>query len=249
MIPRGRYTPGQEPSCLCEFDASNQWGLWTDDSRTTRVTATSQQIAVVDDRTGKGRHARQTTATKRPTYTVTSGKPGSSFDGVDDLLQTDRCDWGSTQKYEIWAIVTQSSFGGDRFIFTQCSTAYTDAEAVGIDIFAGRPTVFRSSPGSLRITTNTSTLSTTLVRATVDTTQPGATEFYVEFDGDSLASNLSQLDSTYAVGTRRVILGNSGTAAFPYAGKIHQLNVFGALLDTSGVARVRRYMRSKWGTA
>lgn len=246
MIPRGRYTPGQEPQCLCEFDASNQWGLWTDDARTTRVTSPSQQIAVLDDRTGNGRHARQTSATRRPTYTITSGNPGVTFDGVDDSLRVNAFAWGNIQKYELWCVCTPTAFVANYGILAQLDTSYTNTDAVLMYMRYNSLSMYRYSPRTERGTGGIGA-GIHLCRGTVDTTIDGSAQSEVVpyVDGYVGTALFSKADSTYAVGTRAFEIS---PATIPFTGIIHHVAVFSGLLDAATTSRVSRFFKSKWGT-
>lgn len=62
--------------------------LWQDSARTTPAVADSDPVGAWDDASGNGRHATQTTSTRRLTLKagVQNGLPVLRLDGVDDFL-------------------------------------------------------------------------------------------------------------------------------------------------------------------
>lgn len=71
------------------FDISDTTTLFQDTAGTTPVTAVGQSVARVNDKSGRGHHLLQATASKRPTYQVDGdGKHYLQFDGIDDFMET-----------------------------------------------------------------------------------------------------------------------------------------------------------------
>lgn len=62
--------------------------VWLDASDSASMTTVSNIVSEWRDKSGNARHATQTTDSCRPTYSASAfnGKPGLSFDGVDDRL-------------------------------------------------------------------------------------------------------------------------------------------------------------------
>ena len=78
--------------------------LWQDAARTTPVTAIGQPVGCVDDLSGAGIRAYQSTATKRPVLAQDSGgRKYLQFDGVDDGLQTDAFSLAAFDKFLLLA--------------------------------------------------------------------------------------------------------------------------------------------------
>lgn len=83
----GAFSPAQIAGLSGWWKADE--GLYSDTARTTPSTA-GGAIAAWSDLSGKGFHATQATAAKRPTLqtAIVNGKPVVRFDGVDDWLET-----------------------------------------------------------------------------------------------------------------------------------------------------------------
>ena len=93
---RAAFPPAFSPASLF---ANNEPGVWLDPSDfstmfqdaagTTPVTAVEQPVGRILDKSGRGFHATQTTATSRPVLRQDgNGKHYLYFDGVDDFLVT-----------------------------------------------------------------------------------------------------------------------------------------------------------------
>ena len=68
------------------YDPSDLTTVWQDAAGTTPATA-GDPVGRIDDKSGNGNHATQSTATARPTLQTSGGLYYLDFDGVDDYLQ------------------------------------------------------------------------------------------------------------------------------------------------------------------
>lgn len=68
------------------YDPSDLSTLWKDTAGTDPVTADGDAVARIDDKSGNGNNATQTTAANRPLYKTSDGLHWLQFDGVDDHL-------------------------------------------------------------------------------------------------------------------------------------------------------------------
>ena len=92
------------------FDPSDPNTLFQDTAGTQPVTAVGQTVARMLDKSGRGNHATQATAAKRPTWQVDSGGRGYlSFDGVDDAMETAAIDFTGTDEVFLCAGVRKLS--------------------------------------------------------------------------------------------------------------------------------------------
>lgn len=73
------------------FDAADLSTMAQNSNGTTAVTATSDPVGFWRDKSGKGRHAKQTTNNNRPQVQLAdkNGRPGLNFDGNDDYFACD----------------------------------------------------------------------------------------------------------------------------------------------------------------
>lgn len=246
--------------------ANNEKGVWYDPSDfstmfqdaagTTPVTAVGQPVGCILDKSGRGNHATQATATSRPTLQQDSGgRYYLLFDGVDDWLQTGSIDFTSTDKMTVVAGVRKLS----------------DA-AVGIPLEVGTDTgtvngsfmlVYPNDP-SLTNTWRLGARGSATVQTYHNTSAaaPSSDVFAATFDlrGASPAAvavgRRNGVASTpYATSGTNAGTGNFASlplyiglrngASFPFNGHIYQLIVRGAL--TSDVARIEQYVNLKTG--
>jgi hypothetical protein len=82
------------------YDPSDLSTLWKDTAGTDPVTADSDAVARIDDKSGNGFHMIQATAASRPLYKTSGGLHWLEFDGSDDLLaySTGGLTWLASQK-------------------------------------------------------------------------------------------------------------------------------------------------------
>ena len=82
--PRALFANGEQGAW---YDPSDLSTLYQDSAGTTPVTAVGQPVGLMLDKSGRGNHAGQPTATARPTLQQdANGKYYLDFDGVDDFL-------------------------------------------------------------------------------------------------------------------------------------------------------------------
>jgi hypothetical protein len=89
---------GADPFSPASLFADGEGGAWFDPSDistlfqnaagTTPVTAAGQSVGKILDKSGRGNHATQSTASRLPTYQTGAGLHWLEFDGVDDELVT-----------------------------------------------------------------------------------------------------------------------------------------------------------------
>lgn len=99
--PRALFANGEQGAW---YDPSDLSTLYQDSAGTTPVTALGQPVGLMLDKSGRGNHASQPTATARPTLQAdASGRKYLQFDGVDDFLVTAAIDFTGTDKMSVVA--------------------------------------------------------------------------------------------------------------------------------------------------
>lgn len=66
------------------FDVSDISTLWKNEAGTDPVTADGDVVARIDDKSGNGRHMKQSSAASRPLYKTSGGLHWLLYDGIDD---------------------------------------------------------------------------------------------------------------------------------------------------------------------
>lgn len=82
--PASLFANGEEGAW---YDPSDLTTVWQDAAGTTPATV-GDPVGRIDDKSGNGNHATQSTATARPTLQVSGGLYYLDFDGVDDWIRT-----------------------------------------------------------------------------------------------------------------------------------------------------------------
>lgn len=85
------------------YDPSDMSTLFQDAAGTIPVTTAGQPVGLMLDKSGRGNHATQPTATSRPILQFANGLWSLLFDGVDDRLVTGSIDFTATDKVTLWS--------------------------------------------------------------------------------------------------------------------------------------------------
>lgn len=105
--PRSLFAAGEQGAW---YDPSDFSTLFQDAAGTTPVTAVGQPVGRINDKSGRGNHATQSTAASRPTLQQDSnGLYYLSFDGTDDGMATPSINFTGTDKMTVWAGVRKLS--------------------------------------------------------------------------------------------------------------------------------------------
>jgi hypothetical protein len=143
---RGGGGGGTPPFSPASLFASGEEGAWydinpaycfTDTSRTTNAEI-GDAVAAVEDRSGNGNHATQTTAAARPILRQTGGGLYYlEFDGVDDGMLTPIIDFTATDKMSVFTAASVASDTSPMFI-AELSRSITNADG-SFGLVAGTP--------------------------------------------------------------------------------------------------------------
>lgn len=99
------------------YDPSDLSTLFQDAAGTIPVTASGQPVGRMLDKSGRGNHATQATATARPIYTEAGGLRYLAFAGVDDFMVTGAVNFTATDKMTSWAGVRKLSDAARSMLF------------------------------------------------------------------------------------------------------------------------------------
>lgn len=148
------------------LDFSDMSSLYQDSTGTVSVTAVSQPIGKVLDKSGNSNHAAQTASSRRPVFQT----DGAFFDGVDDFLKTiTAVNYGQTSHLEIFVKIksvykgSESTYYGG-FVFESgsptfassgpggfCSMAPEENYLISVGLSTGSSNVAAFYPGSGRV--------------------------------------------------------------------------------------------------
>jgi hypothetical protein len=109
------------------YDPADFSTLFQDSAGTTPVTATGQPVGKILDKSGRGNHATQATATVRPLLQQdASGYYYLSFDGVDDWLATGNVDLSAAGQVSTFAglLCSNTAAGAIGMVINQGGTGF-----------------------------------------------------------------------------------------------------------------------------
>ena len=211
--------------------------LWQDAARTTPVTAVGQPVGCIDDLSGAGRRAYQTTSTKRPVLAQDSGsRKYLQFDGIDDTLQTDAFNMSAFDKFVVLAGYRCDSTAVKMFaefspnVNTSPGSFYFSVfEGVGCG-FSIKPTTYsnaRYNTGAISAgTTYIATCAADFAGTTASTEFP-----HLRLSGaDSRGSTTWVTDILGTLGSYPLYIGSRAGSSLFFGGRIYSL----AIVATAG---------------
>jgi len=220
-----RWTPLQFGSSLI---------LWLDGKDTGTIAATSGRVTQWDDKSGKGNHATQTTASVRPSYTA--GNEYVTFDVQDYRLDTPIS--GSTRTETALAVV-------------RLTLGLINSTILGPSLAGGRQwrmsDVSPFSVSYLKSGVEVLHQGTTAVQTGSDAvflSRASATEIRVGYNGNwSTGSNSVTLDggSTTRIGARH----NNNNQSL--RGRIYELFVTNSTMGDDDLRLAEGYLAHRWG--
>lgn len=116
------------------YDPSDLSTLFQDTAGTIPVTAAGQPVGLMRDKSGRGNHATQATATARPILQTDGDNWWLVFDGVDDSLLTGNVSFTTTDKMSIFTGLRKNSDAAGGMLVSHEATA------------GGAPTFFVTAP-------------------------------------------------------------------------------------------------------
>lgn len=254
---RGQLLSGSrfEPSRLF---ASNEPGVWYDPSDlstmfqdtagTVPVTAAGQSVARINDKSGRGNHATQTTAGARPTYQVdATGRGFLLFDGADDWLVTPTITPG-TDKAQVFAGVRKLS---DVARATLLETGSNVGQSVRLEA-PNTPGSIYYAFTSFGVTAGFAGDTNAARAAPITSVLTGLGD--ISGDRATLRVNGVQISQATAdqgtgnYGNLPLYIGRRGGTTLPFNGRIYGLIVrFGANLSSETIAATEAWMNGKTG--
>lgn len=233
------------------YDPSDLSTMFQDSTGTTPVTAAGQPVGKILDKSGRGNHATQSTAAKRPLLQNDGVNNYLSFDGVDDALATANINFTSTDKMSVFigvrkiddtvrilselspAVVTNpGSFylaAGTDSGFNAYSSLFRGAGAAGPSITAGTQIQTGTDTAVITTTHNIAGDLSTIRRNAVSGTN-GV--------GDKGAGD---------VGNYPLYIGARAGASLLFNGRIYNLILLGRLATTQEITDTETWVAGKTG--
>lgn len=238
----GAFNPKQISGLKLWLDAADPSTLRQDSALTTAAVADGDPVGGWLDKSGSGSNAIQSTSGKRPVLKlgVQGGRNGVRLDGVDDCLQA--------ASIALPTFITVCVVG--KFTTGNVMMIEQGADANSIDGFYFRGTSgdvwqFHRSSG-LHSANGISTWMGSSV-AEADLTYSGAGTYALNgtTKTNGVASGTARSNST---ATAALNIGSRNQASLFSSGDFYELLIWDSVLSTPPLARVRNYLKKKWGT-
>jgi hypothetical protein len=233
----------------CWYDPSDMSTLFQDTAGTVPVTAVGQQVARINDKSGRGNFAIQATAASRPLLQQDGGgRRYLAFDGVDDTLATGNISLTATNSLTFWAGVYKASDASTGLIAETSVNAGSNLGAANWSCGAPTPatwgarntgtlSVFASSP-------NTFPAPSTAVLAAQATIATDT--LLLRINGVQVASVATD-QGTGNYGNFPLFLGARSGGTVPLNGRIYGLILRGAASNAAQIASGEAWCNSKAG--
>lgn len=230
------------------YDPSDLSTLFQDAAGTIPVTAAGQPVGMMRDKSGRGNHATQTTATSRPILQTAAGKWYLSFDGVDDGLVSPSIDFTATNKMTAWAGITKLSDAGVGIVselgqnFNTNNGAFVlyAPQAVGAPNYAVGN---KGNASAVAFRTPYAAPHTAVLTETADIAAPSVA---LRVNGTAGAAVTSS-QGTGNYGNYPLYIGRRGGATLPLNGRLYSLIVRGAASSGPQITDTENYVNSKTG--
>lgn len=236
------------------YDPSDLSTLYQDAAGTTPVTAVEQPVGRILDKSGRGNHATQATATSRPILQRDgNGKYYLFFDGVDDFLSTGVISFGSSDKVFVSAGFARNLISGNAD--NNQIIGFGSVNSPGSFIFeyyTNNTLVYREGSGAFGAQSSVASY----------TNNPTVTSFQVDLSGTTTATempafNVNGVDTrggtSYGAGDTgggnfgayALTIGKSTAIQNTFLGKIYQVLVRNAFTTDAEIKATDAYNIAK----
>lgn len=230
------------------YDPSDFSSMYQDSAGTTPVTAVGQPVGRMNDKSGRGNHATQTTAGNRPVLRQDSnGCYYLEFDGATSnrWLQTPSIDFTATDKMTLWAGVRKLSDAAAAIV---CELSATSSNA-GSFYVAAPVTVAANFGFQSRGTLSGAAQTSPTFASPISVVLTAAGD--ISGDLATLRLNRAQAASSAAdqgtgnYGNYPLYIGRRGGTTLPFNGRLYGLIIRGAASSAGQIAAGEAWMNGK----
>ena len=229
------------------FDPSDLSTLFQDTAGTTPVTVAGQSVARINDKSGRGNHATQSTSLSRPTYQVDSnGRGYLSFDGSDDFLVTPTITPG-TDKAQAFAGVRKLSDAATGAVIELSASGSSGSISVFAPLSAAANYEWRSFGTGVARATSGNTFAAPITNVLTGIGEISTDTAILRVNGAQAATSPSD-QGTGNYNNYPLYIGRRGDTAYPFNGRIYSLICrFGSNLAADQITQTEAWVNSKTG--
>lgn len=244
--PNMLFAAGEQGMWLDPSDPST---LFQDTAGTTPVTAAGQSVARINDKSGRGNNATQSTAGSRPTYQIDStGRGFLLFDGSDDWLVTPTITPG-VDKVQAFAGVRKLSDATTNVLLESSGVSTTNPGTIGIFAPSGTAANYnwRSQGSNTGISVSATTFTAPITNVVTGIGDIAADTCILRVNGAQVGSTAADQGTGNYLAYPLYVGRRNGTS-FPLNGRVYGLIVrFGANLSAARIAQAEAWMNARAG--
>jgi len=226
--------------------------MFQDSAGTTPVTTDGDPVGKILDKSGRGNHASQATAAKRPLYKTSGGLHWLQFDGVDDRVSSASLDLSGTSTATLLLGLLRPNDSGYKMY-----AEFGPPDTTGGFYFASRSSVsgyevgLKGSSGQTVAVTDTSAPPITdIATIELDYLQPtNATEIVIRVNG--VVESTSQVGQPSAgdgpFGNLALNVGCRSDGSLPVTGNIYSMIFLGRTATTQEITDTETWVADKTG--
>ena len=225
--------------------------VWYDASDSSTVSTVAGNVSIWRDKSGRNRHATQTTANNRPAYSGTLNRKNVlTFDGVNDAMTTGLDGRLLTGYATIFAVATPSTaiaasaHSNKPFLFLRGDTSLGivmqhDGTTLTVNI-QWRGAGYNQPPGP-SITTGTPAIFTVAAAATYRKRRVSGVVGSTDYSGATFAAGSGLTSQAFFE------IGQDPTQLRWVNGVVAEIIVYSRTLSTTEIMEVEGYLGTKWG--
>lgn len=234
------------------YDPSDFSTLFQDTAGTVPVTAVGQSVARINDKSGRGNHATQSDASRRPILRQNGSLYYLEFDGTDDGMVTGTITPG-VDKAQVFAGFLNGTATGIKFVYEYSATSDTNNGSFGcyINNVTVEHPLRGTAVGRLANTNSLNSGATMVTTELFDIAGAAiANEIRLRRNGASDAGMVTAAGpaGTGSFGDYPLYIGRRGGSSLPFNGHIYSLiGRFGPNLTTAQIEATERWVAQRTG--
>jgi hypothetical protein len=230
------------------YDPSDFSTLYQDAAGTVPVTDVGQPVGKILDKSGRGHHATQTTATKRPLLQRDEfARYYLRFDGVDDALVTNSIDFTATDKMTVVAGVRKLNTVAGFNSLVETGTNGINGFGVFTPDSNNSNYSFFLKSNSRPTDNNYVSPITNVIDVQYDCSLAISLQAKARINGTSVSTGNAGLAVSGPFANEPIYIGSRAGTSLPFNGNLYSLIIRGAQSSEAQIASAETYVNSKTG--